>query len=97
MLLGPEKREDCLEDSSSRDTFNALDTCRASVGPVSDEGVTSSSAYFFSLYIWRILLILSISSLLIFKRESPLPLIPLIHPLLPSLYLSSALSLSSES
>ena len=46
-FLGLKKREDYLEDSSSRDTFNALYTCRASVGPVSDEGVTSSSAHFF--------------------------------------------------
>ena len=46
-FLGLEKREDYLEDSSSRDTFNALYTCRASVGPVSDEGVASSSAHFF--------------------------------------------------
>ena len=90
-FLGPEKREDFLEDSSSRNTFNALDTCRTPVGPVSDEGVALSSAHFFSLYIWRILLIPSISSLLIFKRESPSPLIPSIRPLPLSLYLSSSL------
>ena len=69
---------DYLEDSLSRNTFNALDTCRALVGPVSDKGVASSSVHFFSLYIWCILLILSISSLLIFERESPSPLIPLV-------------------
>ena len=46
-FLGLEKWEDYLEDSSSRDTFNALYTCRASVGPVSDEGIASSSAHFF--------------------------------------------------
>ena len=46
-----EKWEDYLEDSSSRDTFNALDTCCASVGPVYDEGVASSSARF-SPYIY---------------------------------------------
>ena len=51
-FLGLEKREDYLEDSSSRNTFNALDTCRASIGSVSDEGVTSSSARFFTLYIY---------------------------------------------
>ena len=85
-FLGLEKREDYLEDSSSRDTFNARYTCRASVGPVSDEGVGSSSACFFSLYIWRISLIFSISSLLIFERESSSPLILSIHLLLPSLY-----------
>ena len=88
-FLSLEKREDYLEDSSSRDTFNALYTCRASVGPVSDKGVTLSSARFFSLYIWRISLIFSISSLLIFDRESLSPLISSIHLLLPSLYLSS--------
>ena len=90
-FLGPEKREDFLEDSSSRNTFNALDTCRAPIGPVSDEGVALSSAHFFSLYIWCILLIPSTSSLLIFERESPSPLIPSIRPLPPSLYLSSSL------
>ena len=88
-FLDPEKREDYLEDSSGYDTFNALHTCRASVGPVSDEGVTSSSTRFFSLYIWCISLIFSISSLLIFERESPSPLISSIHLLLPSLYPSS--------
>ena len=51
-FLGLEKREDYLEDSSSRDTFNAPDTCRASVGSVSDESVASSSARFFTLYIY---------------------------------------------
>ena len=85
-FLGPKKREDYLEDSSSRDTFNARYMCRASVGPVSDEGVALSSACFFSLYIWRISLIFSISSLLIFERESSSPLILSIHLLLPSLY-----------
>ena len=87
IFLGPEKREDYLEDSSGYDTY----TCRASVGPVFDEGVTSSSTHFFSLYIWCISLIFSISSLLIFKRESPSPLISSIRPLLPSLYPSSFL------
>ena len=50
-FLSPEKREDYLEDSSSRDTFNALYTCRASVGPVSDKGIALSSARF-SPYIY---------------------------------------------
>ena len=80
-FLGPKKREDYLKDSSSRNIFNALDTCRATVGPVSNEGVASSSTHFS----------LSISSLLIFERESPSPLISSIRPLLPSLYLSSSL------
>ena len=35
-FLGQEKREDFLEDSPSRNTFNALDMCGAPVGPVSD-------------------------------------------------------------
>ena len=91
IFLGPEKREDYLEDSSGYDTFNALYTCRASVGPIFYEGVASSSACFFSLYIWCIFLIFPISSLPIFERESPLPLIPSIHLLLSSLYLSSVL------
>ena len=88
-FLGLEKREDYLEDSLSRDTFKCPIHMSASVGPVSDEGVASSSARFFSLYIWRIFLIFSISSLLIFERESPSPLILSIHLLLPSLYPSS--------
>ena len=50
-FLGPKKQEDHLGDSLSRDTFNAQDTCRASVGPVSDEGVASSSICFSFLYI----------------------------------------------
>ena len=90
-FLGPKKQEDHLGDSLSCDTFNAQDTCRASVGPVSDEGVASSSTRFSFLYIWRIFLIFSISSLLIFERESPSPLIPSIYLLLPSLYPSSVL------
>ena len=57
--MGPKKREDYLKDSSSRNIFNALDTCRATVGPVSNEGVTSSSTHF-SLYISRIFLSLYI-------------------------------------
>ena len=88
-FLGLERREDYLVDSSSHNTFNALYTCRASVGPVFDEGVASSSACFFSLYIWRISLIFFISSLLIFERESLSPLILSIHLLLSSLYPSS--------
>ena len=51
-----------MGDSSSRYTFHALDTWRILVGSTSDEGVASSFAHFFSIYIWRILLILSISS-----------------------------------
>ena len=58
-FLGPKKREDYLKDSSSRNIFNALDTCRATVGPVSNEGVASSSTHF-SLYISRIFLSLYI-------------------------------------
>ena len=50
-LLSLKKREYYLEDSSSRDTFNALDTCRISVGLVSDKGVASSFARF-STYIY---------------------------------------------
>ena len=73
-----------MGDSSSRYTFNALDTWRILVGSTSDEGVASSFAHFFSIYIWRILLILSISSLLIFKRESPSPSILSTRPLLSS-------------
>ena len=49
--MGPDKWEDYLEDSSSRNTFNALDTCCALIGPVSDEGATSPSTHFFlSIY-----------------------------------------------
>ena len=32
-FLGSERREDHLEDSSSRNTFNVLDTCRILAGP----------------------------------------------------------------
>ena len=90
-FLGPEKQEDYLGDSSSHNTFNVLDMCRVLIGSVSDKGVTSFSAYFFSIYIWRILLISSISSLLIFERESSSPLIPSIHLLLLSFYSPSVL------
>ena len=50
-FLGPKKQEDHLGDSLSCDTFNAQDTCRASVSPISDEGVVSSFARFSFLYI----------------------------------------------
>ena len=51
-FLGPEKQEDYLGDSSSHNTFNVLDMCRVLVGSVSDKGVATFSAYFFSIYIY---------------------------------------------
>ena len=50
-FLGLEKREDRLVNSLIRDAFNAQNTCQSSVGLVSNEGVTSSSARFCFLYI----------------------------------------------
>ena len=71
-------------NSLSYRTYNALDKWCVLIGSTSDEGVASSSAHFCSIYIWRLLLILPISSLLIFERESPSPLISSTRPLLPS-------------
>ena len=72
-----------MGDSSSCCSFNDLDMWRVLVGSASDEGVASSSTHFFPIYIWRILLILSISYLLIFERESPSPSLLSTRPLLP--------------
>ena len=80
-----------MRDSSSHYSFNALDIWRILVGSASNEGITLSSAHFFSIYILRILLILSISSLLIFERESSSPLLSSTHPLLFSACSSSLL------
>ena len=82
-----------MGDSLSRYSFNALDTQRALVGSASDEGIASPSTPFFSIYIWRIILILSISSMLIFERESPSPSISSTRSLLPSACLSLFLRL----
>ena len=50
-LFGPREAGKSLINSSSRDAFNAQNTCRPFVGPVSDEGVASSSVRFSFLYI----------------------------------------------
>ena len=56
--------------SSSRRAFNVLDRWRVLIGFASDKGAASSSAPFYSIYKWHLLLIFSISSLLIFERET---------------------------
>ena len=57
-------------NSSSRDIFNAPNTCRPFVGPVLDEGVASSSVRFSLIYIYSAPSSFSfISSLLIVKRD----------------------------
>ena len=49
--FGPREAEKSLINSSSRDAFNVQNTCRPFVGPVPNEGVTSSSVHFSLLYI----------------------------------------------
>ena len=49
--FGPREAGKPLINSSSRDAFNAQNTCRPFVGPVPDEGVASSSVRFSFLYI----------------------------------------------
>ena len=49
--FGPREVGKSLMNSSSRDAFNAPNTCRPFVGPVPDEGVASSSMRFSLLYI----------------------------------------------
>ena len=56
--------------SSSRRALNALDRWHVLIGFASDEGVASSSAPFYPIYRWHLLLIFSLSSLLIFGRET---------------------------
>ena len=49
--FGPREAGKSLINSSSRDAFNAQNTCHPFVGPVPDEGVASSSVRFSFLYI----------------------------------------------
>ena len=77
--------------SSNCRAFNALDRWCVLIGFASDEGVASSSAPFYSIYKWHLLLIFSISSLLIFERERSSPLTLSTHPLLPLAYPSLSL------
>ena len=57
--FGPREAGKSLMNSSSRDAFNAPNTCCSFVGPVPNEGVASSSVrfFFFLLYIQCSLLI----------------------------------------
>ena len=92
--FGPREAGKSLMNSSSWDAFNALNTCRSFIGPIPDEGVTSSSVHFFS-YIYSALSSFSfISSLLIIERDTERKTVTCYSVALASVNISSATSYS---
>ena len=68
--FGPREAGKSLTNFSSRDAFNAQNTCRPFVGPIPSEGVALSSLHFSFLYIYSAPSSFSfISSLLIIERD----------------------------
>ena len=80
-------RRSFMGDSSSHHSFNTSNTWRVLVGSASGRRRHFVFRAFFLLYIWCILLLISsISTLLIFERESSSPSLSSTCPLLPSAY-----------